>query len=231
MGVTIESVGDKAVETVANRDSPAIGAVVIAIVDYGVGNLHSVAKAFNTQGFEARVSSNPEDVLAATGVVLPGDGAFGAVMDNLRSAGLMGAVMQAIEIGKPFLGICVGYQMLFDSSEESPGVSGLGIIPGTVKRFPGGPGHKVPHMGWNTLTRIAPIPLLQEVQEEDRVYFVHSYYPCPNDPEAGAAWTEYGPEFPSVYCRNNVMATQFHPEKSGRVGLSMIRAFGRICQC
>ena len=204
---------------------------VIAIVDYGVGNLHSVAKAFTRHGFQAMLTSDPKEIAAAAGVVLPGDGAFGAVMDNLRETGLIDVTLDAVRSGKPFLGICIGYQMMLDSSEESPGVKGLGLIPGTVRRFPQLPGLKVPHMGWNDLHRVAPVPLLQDVKEGDMVYFVHSYYPCPEDQTEGAAWTEYAAEFPAVYCKGNLMATQFHPEKSGKVGLTMIKAFGRICEC
>jgi glutamine amidotransferase len=207
------------------------GILLIAIIDYGVGNLHSVAKAFVNHGFEAEIISDPSSVQSASGVVLPGDGAFGAVMDHLRDTGLANPVLDAVHAGTPFLGICVGYQMMFDSSEESPGVPGLGLVPGTVRRFPGGPGRKVPHMGWNSLHRIAAISLLAEVREGDSVYFVHSFYPCPDEETGGAAWTEYGPWFPAVYCRDNLMATQFHPEKSGKVGLGIVRAFGRICQC
>jgi imidazole glycerol-phosphate synthase subunit HisH len=204
---------------------------LIAIVDYGVGNLHSVAKAFINQGFPALVSSNPEELERASGIVLPGDGAFGAVMENLDAAGLSEITSRAARSGKPFLGICIGYHMMLDCSEESPGVRGLGLIPGSVRRFRGGPGLKVPHMGWNNLERISSAPLMREVPEGARAYFVHSYYPCPEDSSGGAAWTEYGELFPAVYCRENVMATQFHPEKSGKVGLGIIRAFGRICGC
>jgi glutamine amidotransferase len=203
---------------------------VIAIVDYGVGNLRSVAKAFQANGFEAEVTSSPAEIAGASGVVLPGDGAFGEVMRNLEAMGLSVPVMQAVKTQKPFLGICIGYQMMLDASEEAPGVKGLSLIPGKVRRFPSGTGLKVPHMGWNSLCRLAPVRLLEEVHEGDMVYFVHSYYPCPDD-GAGAAWTGYGVEFPSVYSRGNVMATQFHPEKSGKVGLGIIRAFGRMCQC
>lgn len=204
---------------------------MIAIVDYGVGNLHSVAKAFNRYGFEAAVTSDPAQLADASGIVLPGDGAFGAVMTNLREAGLQDAVLEAVDHKTPFLGICVGYQMMFEWSEESPGVRGLGLVSGSIRRFPPTPGLKVPHMGWNSLTRVAKTPLLEEINEGDMVYFVHSYYPSLDNPSEGAAWTDYGRSFPAVYARGNVMATQFHPEKSGPVGLGIIRAFGRISQC
>ncbi|HET6384316.1 MAG TPA: imidazole glycerol phosphate synthase subunit HisH [Armatimonadota bacterium] len=204
---------------------------MIAVVDYGVGNLRSVAKAFEHEDFEAMVTSDPAVIRDAAGVVLPGDGNFGAVMQNLRETGLVDAALTAVKAGRPFLGICVGYQMMLDSSEESPGVSGLGLIPGVARRFPRRAGLKVPHMGWNSLESLADVRLLEEVHEGDMVYFVHSYYPSPVDPAGGAAWTDYGCVFPAVYCQQNLMATQFHPEKSGKVGRGIIRAFGRICQC
>ncbi|MCA1595367.1 MAG: imidazole glycerol phosphate synthase subunit HisH, partial [Chloroflexi bacterium] len=202
---------------------------VIAIVDFGVGNLRSVAKALEADGFEVEITADPGTLASAAGVVLPGDGNFGAVMEAIHESGLLDATLDAVRRGRPFLGICVGYQMMLESSEESPGVSGLSLIPGTVRRFPADRGLKIPHMGWNTLERISACPLLEDVAEGDMVYFVHSFYPCPVGDDGGAAWTEYGVTFPSVYCKGNLMATQFHPEKSGAVGRGIMRAFGRLC--
>lgn len=201
---------------------------MIALIDYGSGNLRSAAKALARVGGRVRIVNRPADARAADAVVLPGVGAFGDCMANLAKLGLADAIREFIATGKPFLGICVGLQMLFESGEESPGVTGLGVLPGTVPRFAAGK-LKVPHMGWNSLKIRQPqCPLLAGVSEGSRVYFVHSYYGQPRDESVVAATTEYGVEFAAVLWRGNVMATQFHPEKSQAVGLQMLANFVRL---
>lgn len=204
---------------------------MIAIVDYGMGNLHNVQKAFEYLGLEARITSDPAVVRSARGVVLPGVGAFGKAMENLRSLGLDEAVVRAIEAGRPFLGICLGLQLLFDESEErfgpeEPLPRGLGVIPGKVRRLP--PGNKVPQIGWNRLRIARPARLYEDVPDGAFAYFVHSYYVDPENPRVTATTTDYGIEFVSSIERENVMAVQFHPEKSGGVGLQLLRNFGRV---
>jgi glutamine amidotransferase len=197
----------------------------VAIVDYGVGNLHSAQKAFEHLGCEAVVTSDAATIESASGVVLPGQGAFGTCMANLAQAGLIDPVRRAARSGRPFLGICVGMQLLFEESEESPGVPGLGIFEGRVVRFPRDPELKVPHMGWNQLRIRRPVPALAQVSDGDYVYFVHSYHPLPRDPSIVATSTEYGVEFVSSVARDNVYAGVFHPEKSQRVGLKLLAGF------
>jgi glutamine amidotransferase len=197
----------------------------LAIVDYGVGNLHSAQKAFEHLGQPALVTSDPARIASAPGVVLPGQGAFGTCMENLARAGLVGAVREAAGSGRPFLGICVGMQILFEESEESPGVRGLGILGGRVVRFPAGLGLKVPHMGWNRLAIRRRAPALANVRDGDWVYFVHSYFPEPADPDVVATTTEYGVEFTSSVARGNLYAGVFHPEKSQTVGLALLAGF------
>ncbi len=201
---------------------------MIAIVDYGMGNLRSVQKAFEHAGFPAVVTSDQDKVAAASGVVLPGVGAFAQAMGNLNRTGLDQAVLGAIEQGKPFLGICLGLQLLFETSEETFGgggpASGLGVLPGTVRRF--APGLKVPQIGWNQLEYPKRTPLFAGVPEGSYVYFVHSYYVDPADSTVAASTTEYGLSFVSSVAQDNVWAIQFHPEKSSRVGLRILHNFG-----
>jgi imidazole glycerol-phosphate synthase subunit HisH len=197
----------------------------IAIVDYGMGNLRSVAKAFERIGHAAEVTRDPDRILAAPGVVLPGVGAFGACMTNLTTLGLVEPVKQAIARGRPFLGICLGMQLLFDASDEFGPVAGLGVLPGRVVRFPASHELKVPHMGWNSLRIARRVQALTGIDEGDYVYFVHSYYPVPADPGVVATTTGYGLDFASSVARDNVFACQFHPEKSQRVGLRMLENF------
>jgi imidazole glycerol-phosphate synthase subunit HisH len=199
---------------------------VIALIDYGSGNLRSAEKALTRVGGRVQIVSRREDVLTADAVVLPGVGAFGDCVSNLAKLDLVEAIREFIATGKPFLGICVGLQMLFEGGEESPGVAGLQVLPGTVPRFPAGK-LKVPHMGWNRLKIRRPeCPLLQGVP--DGSYVVHSYYGQPRQQSVVAATTEYGVEFASVLWRDNVFATQFHPEKSQAVGLRMLEKFVRF---
>lgn len=198
---------------------------MIAVIDYGMGNLRSVAKALERVGGEVRVSSDPAEILQAGGVVLPGVGAFGACMENLRSRGLVPVVREVVERGTPFFGICLGMQLLFEESEEFGPVPGLGILRGRVVRFPERPACPVPHMGWNNIRIRQPAPHLREVADGAFVYFVHSYYVVPADPAVVATTTDYAGEFASAIWRGNVFATQYHPEKSQRVGLQLLRNF------
>lgn len=201
---------------------------MIALIDYGSGNLRSAEKALTRVGGQVRIVTDPADVRRAERVVLPGVGAFGDCVRNLDAAGMVTAIREFIATGKPFLGICVGLQMLLESGDENPGVAGLGIIRGTVPRLPPGP-LKVPHMGWNRLRIRRPdCPLLAGIADGSHAYFVHSYHAAPADPAVIAATTEYGLELPAVLWRDNVFATQFHPEKSQAVGLRMLENFVRL---
>jgi len=207
---------------------------MITIIDYEMGNLRSVEKAFEKLGFDARVSNNPDDLLTTDKVVLPGVGAFKDCITNLRYGGFVEPLLQHVEAGKPLLGICVGMQMLFDESEEFGRHKGLGLIPGKVTRFPAGMEErgerlKVPHMGWNTIQIQRPAPLFKDTAEGSYVYFVHSYYCAADNPDDVAASCRYGDiEFSAAIWRDNLMATQFHPEKSQDVGLKIFENFGRL---
>jgi glutamine amidotransferase len=202
----------------------------IAIIDYGMGNLRSVQKGIERVGFAAEVTRDSARIEAAAGVVLPGVGAFGACMDNLRAFGLTDTVRNVIKAGTPFLGICLGMQLLFEESEEFGRVSGLGIFAGRVVRFQDEPDLKVPHMGWNQITKWQDAPHLRGIDDGAFVYFVHSYYVVPGDPSLTATSTEYGVEFTSAIARGNVFATQYHPEKSQAVGLKILENFARIVE-
>ena len=193
---------------------------MIAIIDYGMGNLRSVQKAFEYLGKEAVITDRPDTIAAASHVVLPGVGAFEDAMARLRATGLDQALLEAARAGKPLLGICLGMQMMFEASEENGHFAGLGLFPGTITRFED-QGLKIPHMGWNTLrTRACP---LFDAGEDPCVYFVHSYCMADVNDEWTAATCEYGQTFTAAICRGNVMATQFHPEKGGGAGLQMLR--------
>ena len=203
---------------------------MIAIIDYGMGNLRSVAKAFETVGHQALVTRDPLKIANASHVVLPGVGAFGDCMENLRRYELIEPIRQSISSGKPFLGICLGLQLLFTKSEEFGENLGLGIFPGTVKRFPDSSsiseGLKIPHMGWNTLIVQKSAPLLESIPFESYVYFVHSYFVVPEHESMICTTTTYGVPFVSSVWKDNVFASQFHPEKSQNVGLQLFRNFG-----
>ena len=193
---------------------------MIAIIDYGMGNLGSVQKALAFLGYESEITNDPARVMDADGVVLPGVGAIGAAMEALSSKGLDKVVHEYIATGKPFLGICLGMQMLFDSSEESFGgepVKGLSVLPGRVVRFPSGMGLKIPQIGWNSLSSRNEI-----LPDGQYVYFVHSYYCVPEREEDVAATVNYGIDYCCSVRRDNVFACQFHPEKSGEVGLRIL---------
>lgn len=202
----------------------------VAIVDYGAGNLRSVQKAFEHLGCPAVVTRDPERIAEAAGVVLPGQGAFGACMRGLEAAGLAGVVGEVVRADRPFLGICIGMQLLFEESEESPGVRGLGLLRGRIVRFPPRPGLKVPQMGWNQLRIAERPPVLAGIADGSWVYFAHSYYPLPADPALVATWTSYGVEYASSVWRGRLFAGVFHPEKSQRVGLAMFRNFLRVVE-
>lgn len=199
---------------------------MIAIIDYGMGNLRSVQKGFEKVGVEAVVAADPVQVEAAAGVVLPGVGAFADAMHNLRSAGLDRAIYRAVEAGKPFLGICLGQQLLFEASEEWGHTRGLGLFPGRVRRLP--EGLKVPHMGWNQVAVVRPNPLLEGIPDGSSFYFVHSYAVDPADEDLILTLTEYGLRFASVVGRGNIFGIQFHPEKSSALGLKILENFGRV---
>jgi glutamine amidotransferase len=197
----------------------------ILIVDYGMGNLRSVQKAFERLGYPAVVSSDPNQLAEADKVVLPGVGAFADAMARLRQAGLVEPLVAHVRAGKPFLGICLGLQLLFTTSQEDGLHAGLDLFPGEVVRFPALPGLKVPHMGWNQLRRRQAAPCLEGVPDNASVYFVHSYYVVPRDPQLVATETDYPTPFASAIWYERVFATQFHPEKSQRLGLRILHNF------
>jgi imidazole glycerol-phosphate synthase subunit HisH len=206
---------------------------MIAIIDYGMGNLRSVQKGFEKVGFNAEVTADPEKVLAADKIVLPGVGAFRDCIHNLEQGGFVEPILQVIAEGRPFLGICLGLQLLFTESEEFGLHKGLGVIPGRVVRFPEGmqeQGEKlpVPHMGWNQISLKAETPLFNGISDGSNVYFVHSYYVKPHDPSVVAATCNYGLEFCAAIRKDNLMATQFHPEKSQGIGLQMLKNLAEI---
>jgi glutamine amidotransferase len=196
---------------------------MMAIVDYGMGNLRSALRGIEKVGGEARIIQSPREMIGARAVVLPGDGAFGQAMVNLRTAGWVEPLKQACADGVPFLGICVGMQLLFEASEEMGQHAGLGILAGEVKRFP--PGLKVPQMGWNQLHLQQSNPLVRNVPNDGYAYFVHSYYCAPRDSSITLATTDYGIDFASIVGRGNLWGTQFHPEKSQVVGLKILENF------
>ena len=200
------------------------GPGLIGIVDYGMGNLRSVEKALQAVGARTRFVTAPSELDGIQGLVLPGVGAFTDCVANLQATGLWEPIQAWIAADKPFFGICLGYQMLFDGSEEGPGVSGLGVFQGQVVHFPKTE-LKVPQMGWNGVHIVKPSAFTEGVVEDDHVYFVHSYYPRPADQSLVAMTTEYGLPFASAVGRGNLFATQFHPEKSQRVGLRLLKNF------
>lgn len=208
---------------------------VLAVVDYGIGNLHSAQKSLEVCGADARLTADPQVIADADGVVLPGVGAFGACMDALRRRGLEGPTRRAVESGRPFLGICVGMQMLFSRSEENPEATGLDVVAGTIRWIPRTEGLKVPQMQWNRLdVRAACDPMLAGLDGtgaiEPWVYFVHSLHGVPDDPEAVVATVEYGTTLNAAFRLGNVFAVQFHPEKSSRPGLRLLTNFVDTCR-
>jgi imidazole glycerol-phosphate synthase subunit HisH len=203
---------------------------MIAIIDYGMGNLRSVQKGFEKIGSEAIITDDPQVVLRAERVVLPGVGAFRDCMHNLEQGGFVEPILKVIAEGRPFLGICVGMQLLFSDSVEFGLYNGLNVIPGHVLRFPGqmtvaGEKLKVPQMGWNQLSFKRRPPLFEGIDSGSNVYFVHSYYVKPDDSSVIATTTDYGIEFCSSVWKDNIVATQFHPEKSQEIGLQILKNF------
>jgi glutamine amidotransferase len=201
---------------------------MITIIDYGMGNLRSVQKGFEKVGYQAVVTSDPTQVAEATKVVLPGVGAFEDAINELRNKNLIQPVLDAINGGKPFLGICLGLQMLFDVGYENGQHQGLGVLPGEVVRFDLPKGFSVPHMGWNQLSIRRRPPILEGLDDGTYVYFVHSYYVVPKDPGVVATETDYGGPFCSMVWRDNLFACQFHPEKSQSAGLRILKNFAEL---
>jgi glutamine amidotransferase len=199
----------------------------IAIIDYGMGNLRSVEKGFENVGVSAFVTNDPRRVDEAEGVVLPGVGAFADAVEQLKLTGLDESIRNAVDSGRPFLGICLGLQLLFERSYENGDHQGLGVFKGVVERLPGGV--KIPHMGWNQVKKVQDLEIMAGVADGADFYFVHSYVVRPEDPEIVATATEYGREFVSGVAAGNAFAFQFHPEKSGKIGLSMLKRFGAKC--
>ncbi len=198
---------------------------MVAIIDYDAGNIRSVEKAVRYLGKEVTVTSEPEEILAADRVILPGVGAFGDAMKRLHAMGLVEVIRQAADRGTPFLGICLGLQLLFEKSEESPGVPGLGLLQGEILRLPELPGLKVPHIGWNSLKYPDPGRLFRGIPEDSYVYFVHSYYLKAQDEGIVTATTEYGTLVHASVESGNLFACQFHPEKSSETGLTILENF------
>jgi glutamine amidotransferase len=195
---------------------------VVSVVDYGVGNLFSMTNALRRTGLEAEVVKDPAKIEAADAIILPGVGNFGAAAAKLDA--FMESITRGHENGAPILGSCLGMQLLFEGSDESPG-EGLGLLGGRVRRF--GEGLKVPHMGWNTIRALRDDPLLEGLPDGAYFYFVHSFYPCPEEAEATLAVTDYGGEFTSIVEQGRVYGTQFHPEKSGKAGATLLSNFAK----
>ncbi len=197
----------------------------LVIVDYGAGNLHSVARAVESQGIRPLITSTSQYVDDADALIVPGVGAAEDTMANLRAHGLVEPIREYIASGRPFLGVCMGQQALFEVSEEGGEHECLGVLKGRIVRLP--PGLKVPHMGWNRVRHVTPHPIFEGIPDGAYFYFVHSYVPAPEDPSVIIGETDYGVTFPSVVAKDNVVATQFHPEKSGEMGLKMYGNFIR----
>jgi imidazole glycerol-phosphate synthase subunit HisH len=200
---------------------------VIAIADYGIGNLGSVTKAFRHAGAEVQLTGDPEVLRRAEALVLPGDGAFGATVGEVERRGLVPVLREAVEKQKPLLGICIGMQILFEESEEHGRFRGLGLLPGRVRRFEGD--LPVPHMGWNRLRARQAHPILEGIPDGAHVYFVHSYF-CDAPAEVVVASSDYGRDFAAIVARGSVLGVQFHPEKSQEVGLRMVESFVGIVE-
>lgn len=198
---------------------------MIAIIDYDAGNIRSVEKALVSLGQEVKITGDPEEILCADKVILPGVGAFGDAMSNLNRCNLVPVIHEVVKKGTPFLGICLGLQLLFERSDETPGVDGLGILKGEILRIPAAEGLKIPHMGWNSLHFENNGRLFKGLPEHSYVYFVHSYYLKAEEEEIVKASTEYGTHIHASVEKGNVFACQFHPEKSGDVGLQILKNF------
>lgn len=201
---------------------------MIGIIDYDAGNIRSVEKALSYLGEKTVVSRDPDILKSVDKVILPGVGSFGQAMENLHRYELVPVIQDMVKEGKPFLGICLGLQLLFESSEESPGVEGLGILKGKILKIPPSPGLKIPHMGWNSLQLQNNGRLYRNIPQDTYVYFVHSYYLQAREPEIVKAVTEYSTEIHASVEKDNVFACQFHPEKSGKYGLEILKNFAEL---
>lgn len=199
---------------------------MIAIIDYGAGNIQSVYKALKFIGADCKVTSDKDEILNADGAILPGVGSFGDAMDTMTKRGIKDTIIEYTKSGKPFLGICLGLQLLFPESEETPGVKGLNIFKGTITKIPNqNRTLKIPHMGWNNISIKQKNGIFKDIEGEPYVYFVHSFYLKAQDKDIVAATTQYGVEIDAAVQKGNIIATQFHPEKSGEVGLKMLKNF------
>ena len=198
---------------------------MVAIIDYGAGNLSSVKKALDFLGAESEITKDRDKIMAASHIILPGVGSFGDAMDSMNRRGLTETVKEAALSGKPFLGICLGLQLLFESSEESPGVQGLGLLKGKIVEIPKDRGLKVPHIGWNSVSLKQTDGIFKGIDQNSYFYFVHSYYLKGADEGAVAATTDYGVEIQCAVQQGNLCATQFHPEKSSKTGLQVLKNF------
>ena len=201
---------------------------MIVVIDYGMGNLHSVRKALEVVGAKVKVNSHPEDIKKAKKIVFPGVGAFGEAMKELKRRSLVQPIKDAVKAGTPFLGLCLGMQLLFEKSDEAPGMKGLCVLDGEVKRFKV-KGLKVPHMGWNEIIINKDDALFANMPENPRFYFVHSYYLECNNSSDVLATTNYGFDFTSIVRKNNIIGVQFHPEKSHKYGMQLLKNFAELC--
>ncbi len=199
----------------------------IVIIDYGMGNLRNVQKGFERVGLETKITRSKKEIKWASAIVLPGVGAFKDCMGNLERYGLIEPLLQSIEKGKPYLGVCLGFQILFSESEEFGFQKGLDVIKGKVVKFLPNPDHKVPHMGWNTVEIEREAPMLQGIKSGDFLYFIHSYYVIPDETQWISTFTTYGKRFVSSIWKENIFATQFHPEKSQKKGLKILENFAK----
>ena len=203
---------------------------MIAIIDYGAGNVQSVYKALKYIGCDCKITRDKNEIINANGAILPGQGSFGDCMRSMIEYDIRDTVLDYIRSGKPFLGICVGLQLLFEGSEESEGTEGIGVFRGKIKRIPNGEGLKIPHMGWNSLSFMNREGIFRDIDDNPYVYFVHSYYLDSPDKSIVTAQTEYGVTIDASVMKDNITATQFHPEKSGDVGLKMLKNFAEMCE-
>ena len=201
---------------------------MISIIDYEMGNLRSVQKALEKVGSAAEITTDPKVIAASDGIILPGVGSFGAAMKRLNA--LVPVIKEAAAKGKPFLGVCLGLQLIFDKSEENSGVAGLGLLPGEVLRFELPDTYKIPHMGWNEVKWAKNSPIFKNIPDNYQMYFVHAYHAVPRDKDVILGSTDYGGTFTSAVQKGNIYGTQFHPEKSGEIGLELYRNFAKLCK-